>query len=125
MAAEVLVVGPDDWAISDAASQLYAAGRKVHRCFESADAPFPCNALIPGAGCPLDQHPVDVVLDIRSRPGGEPTMAEMGAVCGVRDGLPLVVAGMVEISGFGPWADPVPLDGDIVATCDEAVRGHE
>jgi hypothetical protein len=121
-AAEVLVVGPDDWAVDDAASQLRAAGRIVHRCHDSADDPFPCNALIPGRGCPLDLHPVDVVLDIRSRPDARPTLAEMGAICGLRAGIPFVTAGMAEISGLGPWATRVPPSGDIVSTCDEVAR---
>jgi hypothetical protein len=121
-AAEVLVVGRDDWAINDAASQLHAAGRVVHRCFESADAPFPCNALIPGRGCPLNQHQVDVVVDIRTRPGVQPTIHEMGAICGLRDGLPLVTAGISEVSGLAPWAEAVPPAGDIVSACDDAVR---
>jgi hypothetical protein len=124
-AAEILVVGPDDWAVEDAASQLHAAGRTVHRCSESAEAPFPCNALIPGRGCPLDQHRIDVVLDIRSRPEAQPTLAEMGAICGLRDGIPLVVGGMSEISGFVAWAKRVPPDGDIVATCDSAVQERD
>lgn len=122
IAAEVLVVGADDWAINDATSQLQAAGRRVHRCSESAEAPFPCNALIPGRGCPLDRHEVDVVLNIRTRPEAQPTLAEMGAICGLRDGIPLVVAGMPEISGFSDWAERVPSAGDIVATCDRVVE---
>jgi hypothetical protein len=122
MAAEVLVVGSDDWAINDATSQLHAAGRTVHRCSESAESPFPCNALIPGRGCPLDRHEVDVVLNIRTRPESQPTIAEMGAVCGLRDGIPLVVAGMSEMSGFSAWAERVPLEGDIVTTCDAVVE---
>jgi hypothetical protein len=122
LAAEVLVVGRDDWAIDEATGQLNAAGRVVHRCSESADAPFPCNALVPGRGCPLNQHHVDVVVDIRTRPGVQPTIHEMGAICGLRDGLPLVVAGISEVSGFAPWADAVPPAGDIVSTCDDAVR---
>jgi hypothetical protein len=121
-AAEVLVVGRDDWAINDAASQLNAAGRVVHRCSESADAPFPCNALIPGRGCPLNQHQVDAVVDIRTRPGVQPTIHEMGAICGLRDGIPLVVAGISEMSGFAPWAEAVPPAGDIVSACDDVVR---
>jgi hypothetical protein len=121
-AAEVLVVGADDWAIGDAAVQLHAAGRVVHRCCESVESPFPCNALIPGRGCPLDHHPVDVVVNIRSHPGVQPTVGEMGAICGLREGLPLVVAGMSDVSGFGPWAERVPPDGDIVSTCDDVVR---
>jgi hypothetical protein len=124
-AAEVLVVGPDDWAIGDAAAQLAAAGRVVHRCFETSEAPFPCNALIPGRGCPLNQHHVDVVLDIRSRPGGQPSLAEMGAICGLRDGLPLVVAGSMDAGGFAPWAQRVPFAGDIVSTCDQAAAERD
>ena len=122
IAAEVLVVGNDDWAIGDAASQLREAGRTVHRCSDSAEAPFPCNALIPGRGCPLDLHSVDVVLNIRSRPESQPSLSEMGAICGLRDGLPLVVGGLSDMSSFAPWADKVPPTGDIIATCDEAVR---
>lgn len=122
IAAEVLVVGSDDWAIGDAASQLREAGRVVHRCTDSVDAAFPCNALIPGRGCPLDQHEVDVVLNVRSRGTLQPSISEMGAICGLRDGLPLVVGGLSGLSNFSAWADKVPATGDIVATCDEAVR---
>jgi hypothetical protein len=125
MAAEILVVGSDDWAINDATSQLHAAGRTVHRCSESAESPFPCNALIPGRGCPLDRRHVDVVLNIRTRPESQPTIAEMGAVCGLRDGIPLVVAGMSEMSGFSAWAERVPIAGDIVTTCDRVVEEAE
>ncbi len=121
IAQEVLVVGSDDWAIGDAAGQLREAGRTVHRCSDSAEAPFPCNALIPGRGCPLDLHHVDVVLNIRSRPESQPSISEMGATCGLRDGLPLVVGGLSDMSSFAPWAEKVPPTGDIVATCDEAV----
>ncbi|MGH9114302.1 MAG: hypothetical protein ACRDWW_00575 [Acidimicrobiales bacterium] len=121
-AAEILVVGSDDWAIADASVRLSAAGRTVHRCSESANVPFPCNALIPGRGCPLNMHHVDVVVDIRSRPSGEPGLGEMGAVCGLRDGLPLVIAGLSEGSGLAPFGQPVPIGGDIVATCDQVVR---
>lgn len=117
------MVGPDDWAIDDASTQLHAAGRTVHRCSESSESPFPCNALIPGRGCPLDRHQVDVVLNIRTRPESQPSMAEMGAICGLRSGIPLVVAGMSEISGFSAWAERVPQAGDIVSTCDRVVRG--
>jgi hypothetical protein len=122
MAAEILVVGSDDWAINDATSQLHAAGRTVHRCSESAESPFPCNALIPGRGCPLDRQEVDVVLNVRTRPEAQPTLAEMGAICGLRDGIPLVVAGLTEMSGFTAWAERVPLAGDIVTTCDRVIE---
>lgn len=123
-AAQVLVVGAEDWAIDDASSQLHAAGRQVHRCSDTTEAPFPCNALIPGRGCPLEQHPIDVVLNIRSRPEAQPSLAEMGAICGLRDRIPLVVAGMSGVSGFAPWGLRVPDGGDIVTTCDNAVQAE-
>jgi hypothetical protein len=121
LAAEVLVVGLDDWAIAEAAAQLVAAGRKVHRCADSVEAPFPCNALVEGRGCPLDVHDVDVVLDIHSQPRSRLPFSEMGAVCGLRDGLPLVVGGLADESILDPWAEQVPSDSDIVSTCDAAV----
>ncbi len=121
-AAEILVVGSDDWAIRHAAVELHGAGRQVHRCHESAEAPFPCNALVPGRGCPLDRHHVDVVLDVRARPNAEPSLGEMGAICGIRAGLPLVVAGLSASMRLAPWATRVPPEGDIVSSCDEAVR---
>ena len=122
VADHVLLVGGEDWAMADVTSQLHAAGRTVHRCCDSASAPFPCNAMVPGRSCPLDHEEVDVVLVIRSRPLVEPSLADMGAVCGIRDGLPIVVAGLSEDSGFGPWAEEVAQAGDIVATCDEIVK---
>ena len=116
------MVGPDDWGLNDASKQLLDAGRTVHRCSESAEDPFPCNALNPAIGCPLKRHSVDVVLHIRSRADGQPTLAEMGAICAIRDGIPVVTAGLSELPEFAPWARRVPPDGDLVITCDEAVQ---
>lgn len=120
-ASEVLVVGGDDWAVSEVSEELATKGRTAHRCHDSAETPFPCNAMIPGRGCPLDQHDVDVVLVVHSRPHENPTLSDMGATCGLRDGLPVVLAGMSAGSPYSPWAVRVPADGDVVATCDHAV----
>jgi hypothetical protein len=121
-AEEVLVVGVSDWAVAEAAVQLAAAGRKVHRCSDSTDAPFPCNALVPGRGCPLDRNHIDVVLDVHSGPRSKLQLSEMGVICGLRDRLPLVVGGISDASTLGPWAEQVPPGGDIVSTCDAALR---
>jgi len=121
----VLVVGVDEWAIRDAVDQLRAAGLATHRCTGSGEAAFPCNAMVPGRGCPLDQHDVGVVLDVRHRPSAEPTWSEMGAVCGLRAGIPLVTAGVPGMDGgFGPWARRVPPFGDIVTSCDDALQAR-
>ena len=118
---EVLVVGVAEWAVREAAAQLTAAGRKVHRCSESTEVPFPCNALMAGRGCPLDKHPVDVVLDVHSGSRPKLQLSEMGVICGLRDRLPLVVGGLSDMSILAPWAEQVPAAGDIVSTCDTAV----
>jgi hypothetical protein len=123
-AQEVLVVGVDDWAIREAAGQLVAAGRSVHRCCDSVEAPFPCNALVAGRGCPLDRSAVDVVLDVHTRPRSNLQLSEMGVICGLRDGLPLVVGGIPDGSTLAPWAAQVPPGGDIVSTCDAALAKH-
>jgi hypothetical protein len=123
-AAEVLVVGSEEWGIADAAAQLRGAGRIVHRCSDNAVASFPCDGMIPGRGCPLDQHQVDVVVTVRSRADSEPAISEMGAVCGLRDGIPLVIGGLADMSPFAPFGDKIPPQGDVVSACDEAVRRH-
>lgn len=123
-AAQVLVVGSEEWAIADASAQLRSAGRKVHRCSDNAGSPFPCNGMIPGRGCPLDKYDVDVVVTIRSRADSEPALSEMGAVCGLRDGLPLVIGGLADMSPFAQFGDKIPTKGDVVSSCDDAVRRH-
>jgi hypothetical protein len=117
---EILVVGTQDWAIVDAVSQLRDAGWTTHRCCDSVETPFPCNALVAGRGCPLDTHDIDVVLDVRPRPRSTPALGEFGAICGLRSGLPLVTAGVPGNTGFGAWATQVPAAGDIVTSCEEA-----
>lgn len=121
-AEQVLVVGVSDWAVAEATVQLVAAGRKVHRCSDTTDAPFPCNALVPGRGCPLDRNHIDVVLDVHSGPRSKPQLSEMGVICGLRDRLPLVVGGISDASTLGPWAEQVGPGGDIASTCDAALR---
>jgi len=124
-AATVLVVGTDEWAIEQAASQLGSAGRRVLRCHEPDEATFPCNALIAGRRCPLDVG-VDVVLDMRARPVNPPSLTEFGALCALRAGVPLVVAGLAGDSGFGPWAAKTVENGtELSAACDQAVARAE
>jgi hypothetical protein len=121
-ASQVLLVGGDDWAINDIGDQFLAQGRAVHRCRDRAEAPFPCNAFVAGRGCPLDRADIDAVVLVRSRAVPDPLPTEMGVVCAVRDGLPVIAAGLVEGSPYAAWTVRVPPGGDVVATCDEAVR---
>ncbi len=100
----VLVVGTDDWAADRAAASVEQAGLDVLRCHESGQPPFPCNAFIPGRTCPLDAG-FDVVLTVRARPSRESEPGEVGVVCGLRTGRPLVVAGVTMGNPFNKVAN--------------------
>jgi len=117
----VLVVGTDDWAIEQSATELEAAGCTVLRCHEPGQPAFPCNALVQGRTCPLDVG-FDVVVTVRARALSEPSQAEMGVVCALHRGTPLVVAGVASERPFGPWAAlTVEQGGDVVTACEKVV----
>jgi hypothetical protein len=120
----VLVVGTDDWAIEQAADLLKGAGSPVLTCHEPGEPAFPCNALIEGRTCPLDVG-FDVVATVRARANAVPVQAEFGVVCAVREGVPLVVAGLAPERPYGPWAAAtVAQDEDLASACREvAARG--
>lgn len=119
-ARRVLVVGTDQWAIEQAATQLRAAGRQVLGCHDPGEPSFPCNALVPGRACPVDEG-IDLALDVRARPVNPPSLDEFGAVCALHAQVPLMVAGVPGDSGFGPWATSTVANGvDLIAACDEA-----
>ena len=116
----VLVVGTDEWAIEQAADSVASAGHGVVRCHDAGDAAFPCNALREGRTCPLDAG-FDVVLDMRSRPAEEPTAGEIGVVCALRTGHPLVTAGIVRRGPFEEWtAVEVGAHDDVVDAVERA-----
>jgi len=119
----VLVVGTDDWAIEQSAAALEDAGFGVLRCHEPGEPEFPCNALIEGRICPLDVG-FDVVATVRARPLDVMAPGELGVVCALRHGIPLVAAGVAPERPFGPWAAvTVEQGGELVNAC-EKVTGE-
>lgn len=117
-----LVVGTDDWAVDQSCDILGARGHKALRCHDSGEPCFPCNALLPGRGCPLDQG-AQVVLAVRARPLPSPAEGEMGVICALHAGLPLVTSGMATNNPFEPWATTeVAPDGDVVEASERAAR---
>ena len=122
-ARNVLVVGTDDWAIEQATTQLADAGHPVLSCHPQGEPGFPCNAMVEGRTCPLDVG-FEVVLSVRARPLDQPAIGEMGAVCGLRVGATLVLAGMTRGNPFGPWASAVVENGDLVATVEQALAAR-
>lgn len=120
----VLVVGTDDWAAQQSAQSLRSAGHRVLTCHEPGEPAFPCNALIKGRTCPLEAG-FDVVLTARARPTPVPADGEMGVICGLREGAPLVTAGISAENPFGPWsAGAVGPEGDLSATCQAAAASR-
>jgi hypothetical protein len=122
-APRVLVVGTDDWAIEQSAAALQESGFGVLRCHEPGEPEFPCNALIEGRTCPLDVG-FDVVATVRARPLDTMAPGELGVVCALRHGIPLVAAGVAPERLFGPWAAvTVEQGGELVRAC-EKVAGE-
>jgi hypothetical protein len=112
-----LVVGTDEWATNQAAAAVRAAGIRALRCHEPGEAAFPCNAFVPGRVCPLDVG-FDVVLTTRARPSQTTEPGEIGVVCGLRAGRPLVVAGVIANNPFQELATKVVKEGgDTVQAC--------
>lgn len=119
----VLVVGTDDWAIEQSAAALEDAGFGVLRCHEPGEPEFPCNALITGRTCPLEVG-FDMVATVRARPLDTMAPGELGVVCALRNGIPLVAAGVAPERLFGPWAAvTVEQGGELVTAC-EKVAGE-
>jgi hypothetical protein len=116
----VLVVGTGPVSVRRASDELRRAGHDVVLCHDDDEPAFPCAALRDESGCPLEQAAVDVVLDVHDGPSRVPSAYEDGVACGVRQHLPLVVAG----SGEHPYARwvtrEIGADADVVAACEEA-----
>jgi len=116
-----LVVGTDDWAADQAAGALRRGGATVLRCHEPGEPAFPCNAFIPGRVCPLTQG-FDVAVTARARSSRSTEPGEVGAVCALRTGHPLVVAGVTASNPFASVAvTEVGEAGDLVTACRAAV----
>lgn len=121
----MLVVGTDDWAVEQATDQLMAAGMRVLTCHPSGQPAFPCNALVEGRTCPLDVG-FDVVIDVRARPEATPTQGEIGVICALHAGVPLVTAGIAGRNPFAPWAlRAVGKRDDLAAVVEELVPESE
>lgn len=74
----------------DAILDLVDAGHRVVRCQPVNGTFSPCVGLAGSGECPLHER-VDLVVDVRS--GDEFELRELGALCGARDGAPIVSIG--------------------------------
>jgi hypothetical protein len=67
----------------------------------------------------------DLVLSVRSHPLPQPTRREIGVTCGLRQGVPLIVAGRTLLNPFEDFAVAVVEDLDeLLTTVDDVLRGR-
>lgn len=115
----VLVVGTDDWAVDLTVPLLERDGCHVLRCHEPGEPAFPCNALLPGRTCPLEEG-FDVVVNVRARALSTLAPGEFGVVCALHDDVPMVVAGVAYEQPLAPWTTQVVERGGDVASAARA-----
>lgn len=121
--ARVMITGTEGWAIDQIDHALRSAGHTVMHCHVPGEPTFPCVGL-QGGRCPLDGD-AEVVLTVRARPLPQPVRREGVVTCGLRAGLPLVVAGSTVLNPFANHASEVVegLDhGAIVAAVECVAR---
>jgi hypothetical protein len=119
----VLVTEDEPGAADEAVHELTKAGHTVLRCCEPTEAAFPCAALRDASSCPLRDGGVDVALDVRREARPQPTRREEGALCAVRQHVPLVVAGGEVFDPFERWESEVlGRTDDVVGACERVAR---
>ncbi len=121
--ARVVVLGAADWMVHRVREQLESAGHVVLSCHLDDAPAFPCFGLSGAGRCPMDD--ADLVLSVRSHPLPQPTRREIGVTCGLRDGVPLVVAGRTLLNPFEAFADAVVEDLDALCpTIDQVLAAR-
>jgi hypothetical protein len=105
------------------AEALAAAGHDIVRCDPTGSRPFPCVGL--SGRCPLDGT-VDVAVVIHDHPNTEIAPGEVGAICALRDGVPLVIAGNGAHSPLREVATTIAAGvEDVVGACERAVEARQ
>lgn len=101
---------------------LSDAGYDVVRCSGSHLRPFPCVGM--DGNCPLDGS-VDVAVVVHDRPTADFHPGEVGVVCALRDGIPVVTAGNGAFAPFRNEATVVAAGvSDLPAACERAIAAR-
>lgn len=109
------------------AMRLAEAGNHVFSCFpdrwgsEARQHPYMCTGVSEHS-CPIEQG-IDVALVVRSHATPRPTGTEAGALCALREGLPLVERGTEACDPYQPWLDG-RVDDDVNRACEQAIEHH-
>jgi hypothetical protein len=105
-----------DQAVADT---LVAAGHDVVRCWDPGQPGFPCKGS--HGACPLDGS-VEVAVVVHERLSNLLALGELGMICALRDGIPVVVTGRHAGSVFAERADAIASDTeDVPDACQRAV----
>jgi len=85
---EILIADRESPSATAVTQALESHGHVVHGCRDVVRPDIPCAALR-GASCPLDDHPIDVVVSV----GPQPTDDHLGDgnLCAIRRRIPLVL----------------------------------
>lgn len=98
--------------------QLSERGWRVTSCRAPDGASAPCIRLHPGGHCPLLDHDVHLVLDVRRDTSTEPTPGERGLHCALDRDLPIVAAAPARPQPRTvPWAAATCTITDAAAFC--------
>ena len=96
----VLILEGRAGAAGETITRLEQAGHSVSRCHDPNAAVFPCNGMVDGNQCPLDEDQVDVAVVVRDQGNPEPTASEDGVGCALRRHIPLVMVGQADSSPY-------------------------
>jgi hypothetical protein len=115
---KALLLGPTT-DVTTIGADLAAAGYDVVRCSPATGPSFPCVGV--RGTCPLDAT-IDVAVVVHDDPTRDLGPAEVGVVCALRDGVPLVLTGSGAPISFTGLVDAVAVGrADVVAACERAV----
>jgi hypothetical protein len=105
------------------ADTLTGAGHEVVRCNPTGNQAFPCVGVT--GRCPLDGT-VDVAVVVHDHPTTGFDAGEIGAICAVRDGIPLVLAGTGAASPLQEVATAVATCvQDLESACQRAMHARD
>lgn len=116
---KVLMLGaPGSEPTTAATGEFLAAGHVTVRC-DTPDGRSPCRGVVAGGDCPLDEH-VDVAVLVPGPGAGD---LAHGAICAVRDRVPLVVFDPEDVGvpePIAPWTSAAGTD--LLGHCERAAH---
>jgi len=123
----VLVLEGDGKSSAGVVEELTAAGLEVARCSDEGGPAFPCNGLMAGRTCPLENHAVSAVVVTTQPEAHSDDLAphEEGVRCALRQYIPVVLVGDQTDSPLAPYATTIAADADaLLPALHEAVEAR-